>query len=47
MGDERDKSSKRGGGEEKIEDQGGRGMTKVTKVVKMMTMKTKMLTLIK
>ena len=46
MGDERDESSKRGGGE-KREDQGGRGMTKVTKVVKMMTMKTKMLTLVK
>ena len=40
MGEERDKSSKRGGG---IEDQGGRGMAKVTKV----TMKTKMLTLVK
>ena len=42
MGEERDKSSKRGGGEE-IEDQGGRGMAKVPKV----TMKTKMLTLVK
>ena len=41
MGEERDKSSKRGGGE--IEDQGGRGMAKVPKV----TMKTKMLTLVK
>ena len=41
MGEERDKSSKRGGG--KIEDQGGRGMAKVPKV----TMKTKMLTLVK
>ena len=40
MGEERDKSSK-GGGE--IEDQGGRGMAKVPKV----TMKTKMLTLVK
>ena len=41
MGEERDKSSKWGGGG--IEDQGGRGMAKVTKV----TMKTKMLTLVK
>ena len=45
MGEERDKSSKRGGGG--IEDQGGRGMAKVTKVVKMVTMKTKMLILVK
>ena len=36
MGEERDKSSKRGGGK-KREDQEGRGMTKVTKVVKMVT----------
>ena len=41
MGEERDKSSKGGGGG--IEDQGGRGMAKVPKV----TMKTKMLTLVK
>ena len=41
MGDERDKSSKRRGGGEKRENQGGRGITKVTKVVKMMTMKNK------
>ena len=41
MGEERDKSSKRGG--RGIEDQGGRGMAKVPKV----TMKTKMLTLVK
>ena len=46
MGEERDKSLKRGGGGG-IEYQGERGMAKVTKVVKMMTMKTKMLTLIK
>ena len=48
MGEERDESSKRGGGGgKKIEDQEGRGMTKVTKVLKMVTIKTKMLTLVK
>ena len=45
MGEERDESSKRGGGER--EDQEGRGMTEVTKVVKMVTIKTNMLTLVK
>ena len=46
MGEERKKSSKRRGGR-KERTKGGRGMAKVTNVVKLMTMKTKMLTLVK
>ena len=47
MGEERKKISKRRGGGRKERTKGGRGMAKVTNVVKLMTMKTKMLTLVK